>query len=611
YFTYTDFYRPGGPLFFYVGNEGPVEIYVNHTGLMWELGSDLGAMLVFAEHRYYGKSSVYPDGTTDCLRYLTIEQALADYSVLIAHLFTKYSLPPSTATIAFGGSYGGMLASAFRYKYPHLVDGAIAASAPIFAIGGVTPEPNKASFNEIITRDAGEVCAKEFKATLKLIMRLGETPEGQEMLRTELKWCSDATTTHTSDLASGMLDWASAPWGYLAMGNFPYPSNYITAAMNVGGGADLPANPIRAACKAFEDPLATDQARLQALAKSLAIYYNASGELVCNSFAGTDGGGEPLPKGSCRGDYGFQTCTEMPWGQDSGTDKDMFWPPRKFDFDEYKKECMEKYKTSVKAWAGLQFLNNMADAVASMSNVVFSNGKFDPWGVSVGNGEVPQGVDCSIMPCPSSVVSPIMSTGAHHSDLMFSREEDSGDVRACRELEASHIRKWVAEKRERHDKLAIKDSAKFRVIDAKYPALIEYPVGDPIAGQLLADLSTEDLELLLEYEGHEYRVAEAQVDGGSLGVIKANVFVWKDSLKLRLHLDGPPWDYAEWHSTGLQNSLAEARNALEQYRQEKSERISQVTDKIESASTSFEPPFATDEDSLLIARVALAGDDNT
>ncbi|KAF4746778.1 hypothetical protein FOZ63_006818, partial [Perkinsus olseni] len=100
YFTFADFYRPGGPLFFYVGNEGPVEIYVNHTGLMWELGSDLGALLVFAEHRYYGGTLVYPDGTPDCLRYLTIEQALADYSVLIDHLFDEYALPASTATIA-------------------------------------------------------------------------------------------------------------------------------------------------------------------------------------------------------------------------------------------------------------------------------------------------------------------------------------------------------------------------------------------------------------------------------------------------------------------------------------------------------------------------------
>jgi lysosomal Pro-X carboxypeptidase len=39
-----------GPIFFYFGNEDNVELYVNHTGLMWESAAEFGEMLVFGEH---------------------------------------------------------------------------------------------------------------------------------------------------------------------------------------------------------------------------------------------------------------------------------------------------------------------------------------------------------------------------------------------------------------------------------------------------------------------------------------------------------------------------------------------------------------------------------
>jgi lysosomal Pro-X carboxypeptidase len=52
--------------------------------------------------------------------YLSIEQALADFATLIYHVKDKYDAHGS-AVIAFGGSYGGMLAAWLRKLYPHAV----------------------------------------------------------------------------------------------------------------------------------------------------------------------------------------------------------------------------------------------------------------------------------------------------------------------------------------------------------------------------------------------------------------------------------------------------------------------------------------------------------
>jgi lysosomal Pro-X carboxypeptidase len=137
YFTYDKYWKPGGPIFFYCGNEANVELYVNATGLMWENAEEMGAMMLFVEHRYYGDSLPFgaKSSAVENLQYLTMEQALADYAHAIYALKNQWDTTAS-AVVAFGGSYGGMLASWLRMKYPGTVDGAIAGSAPILGFQG-------------------------------------------------------------------------------------------------------------------------------------------------------------------------------------------------------------------------------------------------------------------------------------------------------------------------------------------------------------------------------------------------------------------------------------------------------------------------------------------
>ena len=68
---------------------------------------------------------------------MTVEQALADYAIFIKYFKQKFNLSDQNQVIAFGGSYGGILSAYMRYKYPNVVAGAIAASAPIYLTAGL------------------------------------------------------------------------------------------------------------------------------------------------------------------------------------------------------------------------------------------------------------------------------------------------------------------------------------------------------------------------------------------------------------------------------------------------------------------------------------------
>lgn len=237
-----------GPIFFYTGNESPVEEYINNTGLMWELGEELGALLIFVEHRYEPLShpDVCGEGTQRCFAYCTTAQANADWVAILTWLRTKRTV--RAPSIAFGGSYGGMLAGWFRMKYPDVIDGAIAASAPIFQLASTVRRDTLDAPSMAITRGvsasggATDRCRDNLIAAWPLLREVGKSHTGLAMLSESAKAC---TPLQSSD---DLVQWAQTPYFFMAEGNYPFPSTYITYSLLPGHPTPLPAWPMRVAC---------------------------------------------------------------------------------------------------------------------------------------------------------------------------------------------------------------------------------------------------------------------------------------------------------------------------------------------------------------------------
>ena len=45
-----EYWSGSGPLFFYTGNEAPIENFMNNSGFIFTLAKQFNALVVFAEH---------------------------------------------------------------------------------------------------------------------------------------------------------------------------------------------------------------------------------------------------------------------------------------------------------------------------------------------------------------------------------------------------------------------------------------------------------------------------------------------------------------------------------------------------------------------------------
>ncbi|KAL3526925.1 hypothetical protein ACH5RR_011581 [Cinchona calisaya] len=402
-----------GPIFFYCGNEGNIEWFAANTGFLWELAPRFGAMVIFPEHRYYGESMPYGSReiaykNASTLSYLTAEQALADYAVLITELKRNLSAQ-ACPVVLFGGSYGGMLAAWMRLKYPHVAIGALASSAPILQFEDIVPPE---TFYDIVSNDFRREsisCFQTIKESWDVIASKGQENDGLNQLTKTFRFCRKLNSSE--DLSN----WLDSAYSYLAMVDYPYPAGFLMP---------LPANPIKEVCSRIDSgPNGTSI--LQRIFEGVSVYYNYTGTVECFNL-------DDDPHGMSGWDW--QACTEMVMPLASSKESSMF-PAFDYNYTDDEEGCWIAFNVKPRpTWISTEFgghdIKNTLKTFGS--NIIFSNGLLDPWS----GGSVLEDIS-------ETIVTLVTEKGAHHLDLRAATDKDPDWLVEQRESEVKLIKNWL------------------------------------------------------------------------------------------------------------------------------------------------------------------------
>lgn len=401
-----------GPVFLYTGGESNIERVAAHSGFIWEIAPRFGAAVVFAEHRYYGKSIPFgskeeASNNASTLSYLTAAQALADLALLITDLKINLSAE-ACPVVLFGGSYGGMLAAWMRLKYPHIAIGALASSAPVLQFGDIVPPETFYNILSYAFKRESSSCFKTIKESWSVLKSEGLKEGGLKRLAKTFRLCGELQST--VDIAN----WLDMAYSVLGMSNYPYPSDFVMP---------LPGHPIREVCRKIDG--SPDSNPLERVFNGVSIYYNYTGDASC--FELDDG-----PQG--KDGWDWQQCTEMVAPISSDPDKSMY-PGFDFNYSSYQEDCWKRFQVIPwPKWITTEFGGHDIEHTLKHfgSNIIFSNGLLDP----ISGGSVLTNIS-------QTIVALVTAEGSHHLDLRAATPEDPDWLVKQRAAEIKLIEGWL------------------------------------------------------------------------------------------------------------------------------------------------------------------------
>lgn len=356
YYENSVLFKAGGPILIMIGGEWEISTGFLQTGQMHEIAKAHNGMMYYTEHRYYGKSHPTEDLDSKNLQYLSVDQALADLAYFI-ETKKKQEAFQNSVVIVFGGSYAGNMAAWARLKYPHLIQGALASSAPVFA---------KADFHEyyeVVTeslRKHSQKCVDEVKAAFDAVEELLATPRGPEKLKSYFNLCDAPKANSSSDLGLFMNSLAEAFAGIVQYDKVVEGESKIATCCKHMTASYL-GSPLQRL------------ARLVADEKRCAIGYADFIEMYTR---------KPWDKQpNIMRQWTYQTCTEYGYYQTTNSKKSVFGTLFPLSFftdlcgDLYGDYFDGKFLDTRVRRTNLMYGGLRPD----LRNVIFTNGNIDPW----------------------------------------------------------------------------------------------------------------------------------------------------------------------------------------------------------------------------------------
>lgn len=251
YFVNNQHWFAGGPLFIYVSSGFEVFNEFLVRGAVFEIAEETNGHLMALEPRFYGESRPTSDTSVENLRFLTIHQMIADIAQFITFVRANYYGASNSRVILWGRGVGGAMAVWARQKYPNLIDGVWASSAPVNAVMEF-PQFMANSFYTI-NSIGGPECGNILRGAFRMIedaVRLRDTSYVEERLRL----CTPIDIDIQEDVARLYYGIASEI-GYNFVSNARYPDIdakcILMRGLNTPG--DLPENDLDAFARWFAD----------------------------------------------------------------------------------------------------------------------------------------------------------------------------------------------------------------------------------------------------------------------------------------------------------------------------------------------------------------------